>query len=902
MIKRIAYTLFIAAIFVFSAVLFFKMVQSEQNKNNLFAAIPNSSFAILKVDNITEFWQELHTQNLVWQNIQTIASVREKAIVLDSIFSENNLNEQATELINKLHKTISWHAVNQKSIEWFLAIAPKNSEIQATDFGNLFTSKLHAKPIESYTYNDAEITKYSTSIGKLYGCYYKGFLFASPAQSLTEAAVRKLYANESFQEQSSFRTVAESAGKFVNAQLYINAQHLSEALKITSNTKTTTLARLFTWGGFDVDLQHNTASFNGFVHLSDSTKNYLSIFQQSDAQEFSFADILPHSTLAYFTHFGFSNFNKFHSQLMAHYRAFNEEHSLATELKAFNAIIEENSIEKLSELINNEVLYTRFEPLQDSTYWLAIAKMNDEEYAKKTLVKWSEKSQFQHSEHLFQDSVGPIAIHAIETPNLQRMFFSRLFPHSSTTYFAFYHEFLIMAPEPYCIKRFFQLKREGLSLAETTSFNEMKSKLSSDANLFVYANLGPAIKTLHQELHKNLQIDALKLATQLEPIDALAAKFTSESKDLLYVEMAAQYNNNFKTPIQLNWQVLLDTVAVGSAHPFTNHYTNQTEFLVQDALNQVYLISANGKVLWKYQAKAPVLSSYFSVDAFKNNKLQIVFNTATELHCLDRNGNSMQGFPVTLPNSASGPMQVLDYNNSRNYRLLVPTEKTILNYNLKGKRVKGWKNATSTGISSEIKYLYVQGKDYLCGHDSLGNFYCFNRSGETRIKSFSVDAKLSYETYRLIGSAVAEQSLYYYLDSARNYCRVLLNGLGNKKLISNTDVALAHNFIAVNSSLQPYLISIDYNGYLKAQTETQTLWEHFIELDFNTARISELNTEFICLQLDNNCLLFDVQGSLLTEMPIKSDFQPLVFQKRGERDYHALLVQGNLMKLIRLNW
>ena len=74
-----------------------------------------------------------------------------------------------------------------------------------------------------------------------------------------------------------------------------------------------------------------------------------------------------------------------------------------------------------------------------------------------------------------------------------------------------------------------------------------------------------------------------------------------------------------------------------------------------------------------------------------------IFNTATHLYLVDRNGENVEGFPKELPSTTKLGHSLFDYSNNRNYRICIVGEDNII-YNLdkKGKKVKGWKYSKNT--------------------------------------------------------------------------------------------------------------------------------------------------------------------------------------------------------------
>jgi hypothetical protein len=57
--------------------------------------------------------------------------------------------------------------------------------------------------------------------------------------------------------------------------------------------------------------------------------------------------------------------------------------------------------------------------------------------------------------------------------------------------------------------------------------------------------------------------------------------------------------------------------------------------------------------LWTISIPGEIVSDIHQIDLFHNNKYQYMFNTKTQLFCIDRMGNKVGKFPVTLKSMAS---------------------------------------------------------------------------------------------------------------------------------------------------------------------------------------------------------------------------------------------------------
>src|SRR5690606_27412666 len=138
------------------------------------------------------------------------------------------------------------------------------------------------------------------------------------------------------------------------------------------------------------------------------------------------------------------------------------------------------------------------------------------------------------------------------------------------------------------------------------------------------------------------------------------------------------------------------------------------DLVVQDVKNNLYLLANDGKVLWKKQLEGRVLGKIEQIDMYKNGRLQLAFATQNRVYVLDRNGKDVSPFPLKFNDNITQPLSVFDYDNKREYRLMVTQGKSVLMYDGQGNTVKGftYKQAENT-INSQPRHFRIGTKDYI---------------------------------------------------------------------------------------------------------------------------------------------------------------------------------------------
>ena len=225
------------------------------------------------------------------------------------------------------------------------------------------------------------------------------------------------------------------------------------------------------------------------------------------------------------------------------------------------------------------------------------------------------------------------------------------------------------------------------------------------------------------------------------------------------------------------WSVSVGAPIIAGPFLLTDHLSRTKQVLVQDKKFRAHLVSCTGKVLWQRELDGPIIGGAHQVDRYKNGKLQMLFNTADRVYLIDRNGENVTGFPITLPEKASAPLNVFDYDGKKEYRVLVPTiSARLLNFDMNGKAVEGWVPPKTAAVCElPVEHLRVRGKDHLVLVDRNGGITVLDRRAAPRYSP-----KLSVkDAARFIGIApgleIAETRLVWE-DLERNRLRGRLDG------------------------------------------------------------------------------------------------------------------------------
>ena len=325
------------------------------------------------------------------------------------------------------------------------------------------------------------------------------------------------------------------------------------------------------------------------------------------------------------------------------------------------------------------------------------------------------------------------------------------------------------------------------------------------------------------------------------------------------------------------FDVEIDEEIIMYPHFVKNHVTKNLDIVVQDAKNNLYLISKDGKVIWKKKINQPILGKISQIDIYKNGRLQLIFNTKNKIYVLDRNGNNVKQFPKTFNDPITQPLSVFDYDKNKNYRLLVTQGSELLMYDKSGKKVSGFKYKKSINkISSKPKHFRILNKDFIVF--KIGSkIKILNRKGRERI-NFNDDINFS------------NQNIFEYNDK-------LISTTTDQKLVQ-IDV----NGVMDLSSLKNLSLNSDGSNLVVLNENSIKLSSNVASIPFGnygSPQLSNINKNLLITLYDKQnkkSYLFNKNLILDTSFPVYS----LIPMEIGDmnRDKKVELIISNKNKFI----
>ncbi|OEK08990.1 ribonuclease HII [Flavivirga aquatica] len=527
----------------------------------------------------------------------------------------------------------------------------------------------------------------------------------------------------------------------------------------------------------DVDISQNNIFINGITKATDSTKSLINIFKNTIPQENQVQNITPSNSD------GFMSFTS------------NDFKTIETNLIKYNS---QDSITITSPLFND---ITEIGVIYEDKNRAIVLNSIDLIATKDALA----------GEQNVIDTYREIKIYDYSQPSLFSKTFYPLISFDKANKYCLIDNFFVFANTIELLQNIIASYQNKTTLDNKTYFEDIKENLNDASSLMLITDY----KTLNSILNKNSQED---YNYKLKGYTASAIQFIYDT-NFAHVNGIIKKN---KTKVSQNsvseiLNIKLDTDLLNGPQLVTNHITKEKEIVVQDVNNNLYLISNEGKIIWKKQVEGAVIGAIKQIDIYKNGRLQLAFTTPNNIYIIDRKGNNVSPFPKQFNSEITQPLAVFDYDKNKKYRLLVTQGKNVLMFDTKGAVVTGFKfKSADNNIICQPKHFRIGSKDYI-SFKTKNKLYILDRVGKTRVKPKTSNTysnqpiflyNNTFTTTTLNGSLVS-------VDSKGNVSTKNLN-LSKKHNITATNktlIAQSENKLSIKSKT----IELDYGNYSNTQ-------------------------------------------------------------------------------------
>jgi hypothetical protein len=332
------------------------------------------------------------------------------------------------------------------------------------------------------------------------------------------------------------------------------------------------------------------------------------------------------------------------------------------------------------------------------------------------------------------------------------------------------------------------------------------------------------------------------------------------------------------------------------------------EFLVQDRLDRVRLITEEGEEVFSKVLDGPIVSDIFQIDYYKNNKLQLLFATGNTLYAVDRLGEFLPGFPVNIPTGNISYLNLVDYENDRNYRyFLASPSGEIYLLDREGKPLDGWNpKVISDPIVSNPTHFRVPGLgDRMFVIDRRGHWHLFNRRGEYEPGApFKLADEILTQYAIREGTSAKETRIVTVSPNGEVVMANFRGEITERTQLPRPDRESSFHLVKDPNNEKYVLIVQEFNQLSVMDESYQTLFSQRIDAEDLAFQYFHFGSSYEILvvidRLQEFIYLYDLAGKMLLERPLPGTLPISITLPPGKNEYAVFSIHGRQWMEYRL--
>jgi len=687
---------------------------------------------------------------------------------------------------------ISYHNIGKNNLKHVLFTETKNVIKQKNESTE-----------DSINYNGYIIKKLKKNNKLYYFTEKNGVYIESTEKLLIENSLRNSN-HISSDVESDFEKLYKSSSSNISL---LFSDELKKYIDIPKLLDFYNISHISDWIQFDVDFNKNQLTLHGLLFKKDSIPRKINKISDIEPTITDIIQIVP------------NNFIEFERYAYNH-------------LEYLKNLESTNSIDKIELIKNDSLFYDIFEigSIVLNKDSISTFSFNNKNLLNLKIQQNTERSYTYRNNKIYKLS------QSLFNPNTLDDFYKSL----DKNYLTILNDILILSQNKVAIETMILNFSNNSVINDLSKFKEIFLKIPKKSNYLKVYNLEKFSDGLSEKFEiskedfpywiSHLIIDN-ELIHKTHIVSKTERKIKSSGVNLLF---------NFK----LQSSVHLKPIIV------TNYVTKEKELITQDDLNNLYLISNKGELIWKKQLESKVIGEISQIDLYKNGRLQYAFETEKSLMILDKNGKIVK--KLNHKKISKQGLAVFDYDKLNKYRFLIDRDGRVEMLDVDFKTVRGFnKNNIRSQITNLPKHFRIGSKDYLI-INTKKRLYITDRRGDIRVE---VPETLKVSSKEIF----VNKNSFVTIDKSNNLVRMNLNGeVSIKPLPLDT----------------PYLITASNNILVTMSENILTINENIIELPFGNYTKPKILTgtkqDYVSItdKDQDKIYLFDSQSKLIADFPV----------------------------------
>lgn len=678
-----------------------------QKINDPLILVPENTALFIETDNVKQLSSAIYASEAIEKVLKEWPGIEE--------FQEfspefNSLLETSTDVSQKM--VVAFHP------EGILVLISSSH----FDFTKSFNSSqlIKEKTLDNEYFREVTRNNKSICIAEK-----RGVIFITNRPELLAESVKKLTSPAAFVESEDFVKLQKISGKRADAHVFIRYDMISKWLESISPGEAglKDFSHIANMTGLDLNIKPTELMLNGYSVLNDTSDQFLRILENQKSVGMSVSNQFPYETHSY-THLSLNNYERFYTNWFNYLQK--NDPGLIKDIQRINKRIGKSSYDFHTQWWAGEMASLKTEDGEEYAVFLS----NSGREAFKILSNLAHLSQ----PSLLTVDYKDYKIKELNFKNLLYAHFGPWFKDFEKTYFTIVGELVIFAHTLDDLKSYINLLEQGFILQKNETYASFSDNLSRNLNYTFYMNRPNSFNKLIFAINSEVDKKIEKTGFFKKDLSAFSLQMNWKN-NMVYTGIFAGLKGK-KKKSSSDWQVLLESNIIKGPYKVKDHTDGSHKYVVFDDYRQVYLINEQGDIVWKKQLNEKPISDVFQVDYYKNGKIQYLFNTPNYLYMIDLTGAFVKDYPVQLNSEAAAGMALIDYNNDKEYRILIPGKNgQVYNYKKDGSLLKDWKSKnTNKNIVKPIHHVVANSKDYLIAESEDGDAIMLDRKGKVRME------------------------------------------------------------------------------------------------------------------------------------------------------------------------
>lgn len=692
-------------------------------KINSLELISGDAIFIFESTQADQTWNELVNQP-VWNPLSRFPAFQSIASQLGTLDSLLGGNGSLSKILRKKQVTVSYHATGVDNFSLLFTVNFGNTP--PTELLEDLRSKIPSKArFQTRNYSDLEILEYldPSNSRKWSITTLNNVLLISSSSFVIEEAIRFYLSDTPNQLSDKLGNQLEANSGL--GRLILTSQGLSRLLSGISSTRESNMIKELSLSDYvvalDLAFEENQLVFKGPVKLG----NEINFLPSVQAQFPEFEKLISTKTQAITQ----INLDGILETQKLQNPAFTPISTLSGEIQT--KLIERGFLDDFT----GEMYLLQLEPIGNQTDIQALlVKTNQPEQIWAYLKEFRSNSEFESGDFYRENEI--LFFPEEEFP---AHLFNGKFSGFDQTHISFLEDILVMTNSAQGMKLLMDDYYQGNTWARSTkdSFSKAISPSSGYSKTFFLTKIwNHWVQASNPTWSTFLQ----KYEAEFQAFPILSFKINHypsgpEGSLTLYFSQNTPAETTTKKSFELvsGKQISLGQQITYGPKVIKNFNDNTQDLVIQDLDHVLYLLNSDGEQVYTIPLSGPVISDAFQIDFFKNGKLQLLFATEEQIYAIDRLGNFLPGFPLSIPEDKLTNLNLVDYEQTREYRYFAATEKgNLWLFDKTGKALEGWSplQLGETVVGAPFHFRVPGKGDFMIAQGKSGKVHFFNRRGE----------------------------------------------------------------------------------------------------------------------------------------------------------------------------